>query len=318
MVDQGSVPKSVAIADINIGSRLRELNPHQVALLQASIRDIRLFHPIVVVREARDPSEGTVYQLVAGAHRLAACVNLGWTEIPATVLVMGELERTVAECDENLCGTRLRPVERAMLTARRKAAYEALHPETRHGAVGRGRRKSRQVGDSKRFTADTAAGTGTSERAVQRDMRRGKLIAPDVLASISNTELDKGGVLDELAATPVEAQADKAEEIRQRVRREMPLGTQSTAGHQPSASERHKGSRGSDAARRIRKLMSSAEFAMFASMLTEADVPDFLAELQRIVAADCERVRLVDERQLQLFGLGDATASSIVKDVCQR
>ncbi len=52
--------------------------------------------------------------------------------------------------------------ERALFTKKRKDAYEKLHPETRHGVVGNGREKSRQLGDStERFTADTAARHGT-------------------------------------------------------------------------------------------------------------------------------------------------------------
>jgi len=68
------------------------------------------------------------------------------------------------------------PSERALFTQRRKEAYEALHPETKHGAIGRGHEQSRQLGDSEkadRFTADTAARTGQSERSVQRDATRG-------------------------------------------------------------------------------------------------------------------------------------------------
>ena len=64
----------------------------------------------------------------------------------------------------------IRSAERALFTARRKEAYEALHPETKHGAIGDGHNQSRQVGDSaERFTADTARKTGQSERKVQRD-----------------------------------------------------------------------------------------------------------------------------------------------------
>lgn len=67
-----------------------------------------------------------------------------------------------------------------MFTARRKEAYEALHPETKHGAVGNGREKGRQLGDSTsdRFTADTAAKTGESERTVQRNAERGNHSSP--------------------------------------------------------------------------------------------------------------------------------------------
>lgn len=64
-----------------------------------------------------------------------------------------------------------------MFTAERKRAYEVLHPETAHGGD---RKSSRQVGDLNapgRFTADTAAKTGRSERAVQRDAERGEGLA---------------------------------------------------------------------------------------------------------------------------------------------
>ena len=72
----------------------------------------------------------------------------------------------------------LTPSERALFTQRRKEAYEALHPETKHGGdhgnQHTGGKPSRQLGDlPDRFTADTAARTGQSERSVQRDATRG-------------------------------------------------------------------------------------------------------------------------------------------------
>ena len=96
----------------------------------------------------------------------------------------------------------IRSAERALFTARRKEAYEALHPETKHGTPG----VSRQVGDTRdrcdteRFTADTARKTGQSERKVQRDAGRGEKIEPAVLTAIAGTALDTGKTLDELAS----------------------------------------------------------------------------------------------------------------------
>lgn len=88
----------------------------------------------------------------------------------------------------------LTPAERATFTRRRKEAYEALHPETRHGGD---RKSSRQLGDlnDDRFTADTAARTGQSERAVQRDAERGEKVA-------------------EVLRKPLRAAGRKSEEIR--------------------------------------------------------------------------------------------------------
>lgn len=63
----------------------------------------------------------------------------------------------------------LTPAQEAVALTRRKEIYETLFPETRHGAIGGGHpRQSRQNGDSDRFTKETAAASGKSERVVQR------------------------------------------------------------------------------------------------------------------------------------------------------
>jgi hypothetical protein len=62
---------------------------------------------------------------------------------------------------------------RAEKPRRRKEAYEALPPETRHEAFkGNQHTGSRQLGDNQpeRFTANTERKTGQSERAVQWTM----------------------------------------------------------------------------------------------------------------------------------------------------
>jgi hypothetical protein len=59
-----------------------------------------------------------------------------------------------------------------MIIGLRKEIYERKHSETKHGVVGNGRKKSRQVGDSTeavpdRFTKDTYKKTGTPDRGLQ-------------------------------------------------------------------------------------------------------------------------------------------------------
>lgn len=104
------------------------------------------------------------------------------------------------EIDENLIRRDLTPPRRAKLVAKRKAAYEAVHPETRNGASGKGRPKVRQLGEANnRFTADTAAKTGKPERSIQRDATRAKALGPD-LDRVAGTSLDKGAELDALSA----------------------------------------------------------------------------------------------------------------------
>lgn len=65
---------------------------------------------------------------------------------------------------------------RAEQTARRKAIYEELHPETRHGAVGRAGKSGQDVHS---FADATAAATGKDARTVRRDAERGEKVSPE-------------------------------------------------------------------------------------------------------------------------------------------
>ena len=56
------------------------IDDDHVIELSNSIAKIGLLQPIVV-----EPGEGGLYQLIAGAHRLAACIRLNWTHIPANI-----------------------------------------------------------------------------------------------------------------------------------------------------------------------------------------------------------------------------------------
>jgi len=214
---------TVPIGLIDTDGRLRGADADQVASVADSMREVGLLHPVCIFRTQviRRHIATDGYGLVSGLHRIKAAISLGWTEIEAHVVTLSDLQRQIAECDENLRGPRLTPAERALFTRRRKDAYEALHPETRAtSAGGEGRHKDtrRQIGDdtSPRFTADTAAKTGHSERVIQRDAERGNKISDDVLAGIKGTSLDKGIVLDEIAKVAPEKQAAVVRDIAER------------------------------------------------------------------------------------------------------
>jgi uncharacterized ParB-like nuclease family protein len=209
----------IPIARVQSNDRLRGLNEKQVTRLVESIREIGLLNPITVW-EMPGAEENMVepdYGIVAGAHRLEACKRLGHIEIAAIVVDLSDLKRQLAEVDENLAGPTLTKAERALFTKHRKDIYEALHPETRHGAIGGGHDQSRKLCDSakaERFTGDTAARTSRSERAVQLDATRGEKIVEDVLETIMGTAFDRGTNLDALAKLPVEQQQAVAEHVR--------------------------------------------------------------------------------------------------------
>lgn len=84
----------------------------------------------------------------------------------------------------------IHPSDRARFTKRRKEAYEALHPEARHG----GDRKSDQVAKSatRSFSEDQANATGMAERTVRLDAERGEKVCDEALDLIKGTRFDTG------------------------------------------------------------------------------------------------------------------------------
>jgi ParB family transcriptional regulator, chromosome partitioning protein len=198
----------IDVGFISTLGRMRDPDAKRVAALANSIKEVGLLNPITVyscqIIRNGEPVMG--YGLIAGGHRLEAVKTLGWREVPAIVLDLGEQERIIAECDENLCVAELSPSDRAMFTARRKEAYEALHPEAKHG----GDRKSDQVANlaTRSFAHDQSEKTGSSARAVRRDAERGNKVSPAALAMVRGTKLDTGVYLDTLKSIPVEKQTD--------------------------------------------------------------------------------------------------------------
>lgn len=197
---------------IDNGQRLRDISEATVASLINSIGDVGLLNPITVfpkkVLRAGNWIEG--YGLIAGLHRKTAYERLGLVEIEANILDLPDLERQIAECDENLCAPQLTPADRAMFTKRRKEAYEALHPHARHG----GDRKSDQVDklSTRSFAEDQAAVTGVDARTVRRDAERGEKVCDEALNLIRGTRFDTGAYLDRLKSLTPEEQVRAVKE----------------------------------------------------------------------------------------------------------
>lgn len=188
----------IPIEDIRRHPAARPLNDDSLAGLADSIAEVGLINAIRVRRH------GDGYQIIAGHHRFSACDSLGWTEIDATVVDDDDLHAELAMIDENLCRAELSPSDRAKQTARRKAIYLELHPETAAGAaqaagMNAAQERGGQVGhDVDRFDVETAKVSGQSERAVRRDAERGEKVIDEAIALIRGTKLDTGSYLDRL------------------------------------------------------------------------------------------------------------------------
>lgn len=185
------------LSDVVTRSDGRALNEAAVDGLAESIVTVGLLNPIRV-RQA-----GEKWEVIAGAHRVAAFRKLGLVEIQAIASDDDDIHAELAMIDENLCRADLTPSERAQQTARRKEIYELINPETKptsEGGGGRNNATRRQLGDdiADRFTANTAAATGQSERKVQRDAERGEKVIDAAHQIIRGTALDTGTYLDKL------------------------------------------------------------------------------------------------------------------------
>ncbi|CUX40646.1 MT-A70 family protein [Agrobacterium deltaense Zutra 3/1] len=195
-------------ASIDAGNRLRNLDEGIVAALMQSLTEYGQQSPVIVYG---GESDATV-KLGAGSHRLEACRRLG-IKVLCFHKTGDDLDRQLCEIDENLIRADLTPADRALFLARRKEIYLVKHPETAHGAVGRGGyEKSGQVVRS--FSEETAVSTGQHQRTIRRDVERGEKISATALRLLRGTRHDKGVTLDQIKRleTP-EAQEQYAREL---------------------------------------------------------------------------------------------------------
>lgn len=160
-----------------------------VSKLAGSIGQVGLINPVTVNKDL---------VLVAGLHRLEACRQLGWSEIPAIILDADVLKAELAEIDENLIRNPLSALEQADQMKRRKEIYEALHPESAPENVKKANLKNvsskrndfASTETAKSFTQDAAEKTGKSQRSIQQGVKIGRDIPEEIKQKIKGTELE--------------------------------------------------------------------------------------------------------------------------------
>ncbi len=195
---------------ITVPDRLRALNQSKVDELAESMDAIGQQQPITVWLDDPDDAAQTLY-LVAGAHRLAAAIKLGWDEINVILTEdMTEIDRQLWEIDENLMRAELSPTERGEHITRRAEIWNAI-PEVggatcaTHDASGRKKTPQQERG----FAAETAAATGLSKATINRDLARTEGIIQELRDQIKGTHLDKGTYLDSIKGMELDAQREQ-------------------------------------------------------------------------------------------------------------
>jgi hypothetical protein len=194
----------------------RKVIAAQVDRLVESLSAIGLRTPITVraCQKYVNGQKTDAFEVVAGRHRYEAALRLKWPEIDVFIIEGDQDDASLWEIDENFARAELTDAQRADHHVRRE---EIL---VRKGLVSRGRGGDQSDKLSVRsYASEAAESLGVNRRTVERDLRRGKNIAPDVLAEVAGTDMDKGVVLDALAgltkdnAPDADAQRAKLAEI---------------------------------------------------------------------------------------------------------
>lgn len=110
-VDSTSPLREIPIPEIlpNPLQPRQVFHPHELAELEASLRESGLLQPISV----RQRADGN-YELIAGERRLRAATRLGWATIPALVKPLDDRGMLVLALVENLQRANLNPIDEAL------------------------------------------------------------------------------------------------------------------------------------------------------------------------------------------------------------
>lgn len=165
----------VRVDQVEIVDRLRPVRASGVDSLLASIRELGVMKDPIHIRRKADGK----FELMAGAHRLAAAKELGWGEIDAKVWTDVTNDwAALMEVDDNLAGAEMNALETAVFLAARKRIYERLHPETKQGVAGAVARWT-DASDIVSFASATAEKFDMSKRNVERLVRAGSNLTGD-------------------------------------------------------------------------------------------------------------------------------------------
>lgn len=177
----------IEIESIRVGHRLRSVSKSKVDELAESIAAVGLLQPIVITEDVN---------LVAGLHRLEACRLLGLTDINAVVIPNRQLQKEIAEIDENLIRNQLTVLEQCDQLKRRKELYEALYPATKRGGYVRAADDEIQPEDinDRRVVNDAFSNRAAFERKVtprtiQRAIRIAERLDADVKSRIADSPM---------------------------------------------------------------------------------------------------------------------------------
>jgi ParB family chromosome partitioning protein len=174
--------REIALDDVHLGARLRQVDAAYVDLLAGSIAQHGQRTPI----DVRARADGG-YLLIAGAHRVAACRAAGLPTVLAIVSDVDDLTAQLIEVDENLMRHELTALDRAAFLARRKALYLAKFPEAKPGGPRQKKQKEFYLPLTPSFSKDSAKRLNLGRRWLDQLIELHERLAPTVAARLAGT-----------------------------------------------------------------------------------------------------------------------------------
>lgn len=154
--------KSIKIADIAVSDRIRPVDENQAKVLAASIKAVGLITPITV-RATPNAKEGN-YTLVAGAHRLRACIINEAQEIDTIIVKGDQTASKMMEVTENLIRNDLSVIDRAAHVQVLRDLYEEENGAIKRGGDQKSKGKLCPLIENNSFSQYVADRLGISER----------------------------------------------------------------------------------------------------------------------------------------------------------
>lgn len=166
------------LSDIKRNSEYLRVDTN-VDTLKKSIEKVGLINPITI---------NTENELLAGARRFQAMMELGWQESSVHVVDRDALEQELISIDENLVRAPLNKLELEKCLNRGREIYESLNPAAMKidlsneilSAENKLKQQEKEKLDTNSFAAITAEKTGLSKSVIKSAIKRDELASDAV------------------------------------------------------------------------------------------------------------------------------------------
>lgn len=177
---QPGAPEHLAIDQILVPARRREISSEGVEALAKSISEIGLLTPITITYLANSADNCSILSptLVAGAHRLEAAKALGWEKIPCLIMESEGIATQLWEIAENLHRRDLTKKQRDEHIRRYAEILSAPEAQCGQNVSFESQRLDGKGHRPKGTAAKIAEDVGLSTKTIQRALKPGE-VEPD-------------------------------------------------------------------------------------------------------------------------------------------